>query len=102
MKVSQINNYGNCNFKLMYKFQEKLWNPDFLKRFDSNPEIKKLTDLFSKDSIDLDAHYSKYPTKSVYIFDMNEVSIKGNNLVCIINDLNKFSAEEAYKKYMGL
>ena len=106
MRVSQINNTtNNCNFNGMLIFAERKWNPKFLKEFKENSEIKKLTELFEKEGTDIDAHYSKYidyPRDCAMIFDMNEVSLNGNNLICKITDLKNFSAIDTYNKYMGI
>ena len=106
MQVSQVNNTAyNQNFNGMFIYAEHKWNPKFLKEFKEHPEIKKLTELFEKEGTDIDAHYSKcveYPKDCALIFDMNEVSLNGDNLICKIKDLKNFSAIDAYNKYMGI
>ena len=103
MQVSQINNYGNhYSFKSVEFFEPKKWNQELLNKIKQHTEIQKLADLFfNKEKTDIEVHRS-LPEGVLYIYDMNELSPKGNNLICTIKDLNKFSAEEAYKKYMGV
>ncbi len=102
MQVSQINNSGNnYSFKSVKFFEMKKWNPELMKKIEQHPEIQKLAGLFNKEKTDIEVHRS-LPEGVLYIYDMNELSPKGNNLICTIEDLNKFSAEEAYKKYMGV